>query len=176
MSSKIKNAKAKEKIAYLREQVHEKGRKISESVGDIKYDGFLDMKDDEVDETLTFHGKKCCRFKRLAQGENEKTVSRSFEMIANFGEGLYFDDGEMISDLASDFEGGSHLLRCPECGALFLHITGKNCIAFWDDDYYTYKHDYYQVESLEHAMKLNLLEGGHLKAYDGSHFGTYEVC
>ena len=50
------------------------------------------------------------------------------------------------------------------------------CIAFWDDDYYTYKHDYYQVESLEHAMKLNLLEGGHLKAYDGSHFGTYEVC
>ena len=54
-------------------------------------------------------------------------------------------------------------------------MKGKNCVSFFDDDYYTYRYDYFQVESPEHAHKLNLLTDGALSGYEGPHFGTSSV-
>ena len=54
-------------------------------------------------------------------------------------------------------------------------VKGKNCVSFLDDDYYTYRYDYFQVESPEHAHKLNLLTDGALSGYEGPHFGTSSV-
>jgi len=167
--------KVKGKLRWVRHLVRERGQKIVEDNPEFRYRDYIDMTDQEVEEALQFHGETCCRFCKMNPEKDVEKMADGLQPLENYGGCLNFENGTMINDFASDFEGGRFLLKCPECGAYFVQVTGKNCVAFFDDDYYTYRYDYFQVESPEHAHKLNLLTAGALSGYEGPHFGTSSV-
>ena len=165
-----------EHLAEIKRKVRKEGRAIREDNDGFRYTDYLDMTNAEVEEALEFHGQRCCRFDKYVPDTQAKEMTEGLEIIFRFGEALCYEDNEVINWFNNTSDGNRKLRRCPECGALFLEQYGTDCIWGSGDDIYTYDHEYCQVESMEHAIKLNLLLGSALKGYKGPSFGTFEVC
>lgn len=95
--------------------------------------------------------KPCCIFSY----EDAPTAIKHFkyEVIKDFGEKVYNDDGSIKHYTYMWDEGGRMVIRCKRCGAIFLHQWSEyHRFTEGADSYYD---DYFLVRDLDEAILLN---------------------
>lgn len=108
---------------------------------------------DEEEQVKHFHGKKCCTFSRKC---SRTSFQIGLKLIKRY-------EGTETAWHADHID--RSLWQCTYCGAYFVLEETEQIAWGGGDD--TYKDDYYQVDSEEHADQLVSRYGSLFAVYDG---------
>lgn len=120
------------------------------------------------DSHVHFHGKPCCLFQRPKGSLTISRMYKEMETITDYGnryhKHLHPGDG-----------GDRALVRCPNCGALFVRVFWE--IHSFSDAPDSYYDEWYQVDSEEQAERLlELLPEGKMAGFDGPSLSSCQGC